>query len=149
MATHSSEVDHHDEIEERLRREASLSQLGLLALSSNSLSVVLETACRMTAETLALDSVRIVNLDNLECSCLTVAQYGKNVLSGQFDSIARFATAHKGQTIISDLSNEQRFPVESSLTGSSAATAIAICKCEINPFHFFVFFLFFWRAAGV
>src|ERR1051326_2761680 len=136
MATHSSEVDHHDEIEERLRREASLSQLGLLALSSNSLSVVLETACRMTAETLALDSVRIVNLDNLACSCLTVAQYGKNVLSGQFDSIARFATAHKGQTIISDLSNEQRFPVESSLTGSSAATAIAICICESMPSTF-------------
>jgi len=38
MATHSSEVDQYNEVEERLRREASLSQLGLLALISNPLS---------------------------------------------------------------------------------------------------------------
>ena len=62
MATHSSEVDQYNEVEERLRREAPLSQLGLVALISNPLSAVLETACRMAAETLALDSVRIVKL---------------------------------------------------------------------------------------
>jgi two-component system, cell cycle sensor histidine kinase and response regulator CckA len=130
MATHSSEIDQYNKMEERLRREASLSQLGLLALSSSSLSVVLEMACRMTAETLALDSVRIVKLNNLESSCLTVAQYGENALPGQFhgcDAVARFAAAQAGQMIISDLKNETRFPLDGSSIGSVVATAIAIC----------------------
>lgn len=149
MATDSSEVDQYDETKERLKQEMSLAQLGLMALESNSLSMVLETACRTTAEILGLDSVQIVELDLLRDSCWAASQHGE-VLSGQtnkFDSIARFATAHKGQTIISDLSNEQRFPVESSPTDSSAATAIAICICESMPSTFKVLCAYCKRQA--
>jgi PAS domain S-box-containing protein len=139
METHSSEVDQYDEAAEKLKHEMSLAQLGFVALKSNSLSKVLEAACRTTAETLGFDSVQIVKLDLVGDSCCPVAQHRGSVLSGHnFDAIARFATAHKGQTIISDLSNEQRLPVESSLTGSSAATAIAICICESMPSTFTV-----------
>jgi two-component system, cell cycle sensor histidine kinase and response regulator CckA len=137
MPTHRSEVDQYDETEERLKQEMFLAQLGLMALNSNSPFTVLEAACRTTAETLGLDTVQIVELDLLGGSCLAVAQHEESVLSGhKFDAIARFATAHKDQTIISDLSNEQRFPVESSLTDSSAATVIAICICESMPSTF-------------
>ena len=139
METHSSEVDQYDEAAERFKQERSLAQLGLIALKPNSLSIVLEIACRTTAEALGLDSVQIVELDLLSGSCWTVAQYTERVLFDQtrkLDPIARFATAHKGQTIISDLSNEQRFPVVDSLIGSGAATAIAICVCESMPSTF-------------
>jgi two-component system cell cycle sensor histidine kinase/response regulator CckA len=135
MTTHSSEVD---QTQERLKQEVSLAELGLMALSSNSPSKLLDTACRMTAEALALDSVQIVKLDLLDGSCWTVAQYRELLLSGQtlkFDSIARFATAQQGQMIISDLSSEQRFPLDTSFI-SSPATVVAICICESIPSTF-------------
>ena len=139
MATHSSEADRYDKTEERLEHEISLAQLSLLALKSTSLFTVLEMACRITAETLGLESVQILEVDLSGRSCFAVAQNKETWLSDQinkFVSIARFATAYIGQTIISDLSNEQRFPVESLLTDCSADTAIAICICESMPSTF-------------
>src|SRR5438270_11465648 len=104
-------------LEKQLRYEAAISQIAILALSSDPFEPILETFCGNVAAALNLEKVQVIELDWSRHSCLPLPR--EQAGNEQFDEyypFARFVGTVVGQLVVSNLQTENRFRVEPKLS---------------------------------